>query len=103
MPAVVVAVVATVNVLVTAAVPVTLADVGENEHVGVLTAPVGEAVTAQLNATLPVKPLLGVTVSVDVPLAPGDAIAIAGALSVKLAAPWGPVPLVIVIVAEEGW
>lgn len=103
MPVVVVAVVATVSVLVTDAVPVTLADVGENEHVGVLTAPVGEEVTAQLNATLPVKPLLGATVAVDVPLAPCEAMAIAGALSVKLAAPWETVPLVMVIVAEEGW
>ena len=87
MPAVVVAVVATVSVLVTDDVPVMLADAGANEHVGVLTAPVGEEVAAQLRATLPVKPLLGATVTIDVPLAPCEAMAIAGALSVKLAAP----------------
>ena len=59
------AVVATVNVDVTAAVLVTFADAGASEQVGKLTAPVGP-VTAQVNATLPVNPPLGVVVIVEV-------------------------------------
>ena len=43
----------------------------------------GPPVTAQLRATLPVKPPLGLIVMVDVPLGPGDAMVTAVLLSVK--------------------
>ena len=72
MPAVVVAVEATVSVDVTAAVPVMLTGDGILQVTG-LVAPVGADVTVQLTATLPVNPLVGVTEMVEVfPLvAPG--------------------------------
>jgi hypothetical protein len=63
------------------------------EHVGISTAPVGLPVTAQVKATEPTKPLLGVTVTVAVPLAPGMTIPTAGPLSVKLGAGPGPGPV----------
>src|ERR1700677_3917619 len=82
-----------VSVAVTGAVPEI--DAGAvTEHVGISTAPVGLPVTAQVKATEPTKPLLGVTVTVAVPLAPGMTMPTAGPLSVKLGA--GPVGAVTV-------
>ena len=43
-------------------------------HVGGSIAPVGLEVRAQVSVTVPVKPPLGVTVMVDVALAPAEAI-----------------------------
>src|ERR1700679_3493743 len=54
------------------------------EQVGTSAAPTGIPVTAQVRATVPVKPLLGVIVTVEVPLAPGAAMVIAVLLSAKL-------------------
>ena len=70
----------TVRVALTALAPV-IAGGAETEHVGASTPPAGVLVTAQLKATLPVKPPLGVIVTVDVGLGPGDAIVIAVPLS----------------------
>jgi hypothetical protein len=92
------AVVLTVSVAVTAAGPVIAGGV-VTEHVGVSAPPVGPPVTAQLRATLPVKPPLGLIVMVDVPFGlsaamvipvlpsvkPGGAVGtLAGTLTVKL-------------------
>lgn len=79
---VVCAVVVTVNVDVTADAVVMLTEVGDSEQLGSSVAPVGAAVIAQVTATLPVNPPVGVTVTVDVPVAPWDAMVIAGALIV---------------------
>jgi hypothetical protein len=75
-------VVVTVNVDVTADAVVMLTEVGDSEQLGSSVAPVGAAVIAQVTATLPVNPPVGVTVTVDVPVAPWDAMVIAGALIV---------------------
>jgi hypothetical protein len=77
------AVVLMVSFAVTAAVPEVAAG-ALIEQVGASTEPDGPAVTAQVSATLPVKPPLGVTVMVEVPLAPGDAMLIGVPLSVKV-------------------
>jgi hypothetical protein len=73
-PAVVVVLVVTVIVELTAVVPVTLTLPGASEQPGVPVAPEGLDVTAQVSGMLPVKPLLGVAVIVDVPESPGAAI-----------------------------
>lgn len=67
-PAVVVASVVNVNVAVVA--PEVIAAGCVTEHAGAPAAPAGAEVIAQLSATAPVKPLLGVTVMVDVAVAP---------------------------------
>ena len=72
----------TVSVAVTDAVPV-VAGGAVTEHVGASVAPMGPPETAQLRATLPVKPPVGVIVIVDVPLGPGDVMVTAVLLSVK--------------------
>jgi hypothetical protein len=62
-----------VSVAVTGWVP-EMATGWETEQVGALTEPDGAEVTAQVSATLPVHPPPGVTVMVEVPVAPGDAM-----------------------------
>jgi len=77
------AVVFTVSVEVTAPVP----DIAAGcvaEQVGMSIAPAGLAVTAHVSATVPVNPPLGVTVIVEVPLAPGDDTLTAVPLRAKL-------------------
>jgi hypothetical protein len=81
---VVVAPVLTVIVELTADVPVTLTLPGASEQPGVPVAPEGLDVTAQVSGMLPVKPLLGVAVIVDVPKSPGAAIDTPVPASVKL-------------------
>src|SRR5260370_37343175 len=54
------------------------------KHAGMSTAPDGLSVTAQLNATVPENPPVGVTVMVEMPFAPGDAMLTAVLLTVKL-------------------
>jgi hypothetical protein len=63
------------------------------EQVGASTAPDGPAVTAQVSATLPVNPPLGVNVMVEVPLLLGDKMLTGGPLSVKVEANVVPVTL----------
>lgn len=80
------AVVLTVRVEETAAVvpAAMLAVVGESEHVGKSVAPDGLVVSAQVRATSPVKPPVGVIVIVDVPDPPCVPTVIAvGEFSVK--------------------
>jgi hypothetical protein len=80
-----IAVVLTVSVAVTGAVPVSDSEAGI-EQVGASAAPAGPPLTAQLSATLPVKPPLGDSIIVAVPLVPAVAIVIAELLlKVKLA------------------
>ena len=76
------AVVLMVSVAVTAAGPV-IAGGTVTEHVGASAPPVGPPVTAQLRATLPVKPPLGLIVMVEVAFGPGAAMVIPVLLSVK--------------------
>jgi hypothetical protein len=78
------AVVLTVSVAVTAAVPV-MAGGAATEQVGRSTAVVGP-VTVQESATEPVKPLLGLIVIIEVPLAPGVAMLTVVLVSAKLGA-----------------
>jgi hypothetical protein len=66
---VVVAEVVAVSVEVCAVVVLKVSEVDERLHVAALEAPVG-AVTEQLNETVPVNVLAGVTVMVEVPVAP---------------------------------
>ena len=77
------AVVLTVSVAVTGAVPEIAAGAG-TEQDGISTAPAGLPVTAQVRATLPVNPPVGVIVTVDVPLFPGDEIPMELPARVKL-------------------
>jgi hypothetical protein len=77
-----VAVVLIVSVAVTAASPV-IGGGTVTEHVGASAPPVGPPATAQLRATLPVKPPLGLIVTVEVPFGPGAAMVIPALLSVK--------------------
>jgi hypothetical protein len=80
-----IAVVLTVSVAVTGAVPVIASEAGI-EQVGASAAPAGPPLTAQLSATFPAKPPLGDSIIVAVPLAPAVAIVIAELLlKVKLA------------------
>ena len=74
-----------VSVAVTGAVP-EIAVGADTEQVGASTTPAGLPVTAQVRATVPVKPPLGVSVIVEVPVAPGDAMLTEVLLSVKLGA-----------------
>jgi hypothetical protein len=76
------AVVLTVSVAVTAAVP-TIAGGVVTEHVGASAPPAGPPVMAQLRVTLPVKLPLGVIVIVDVPFVSGDSMVTAVLFSVK--------------------
>src|SRR5580700_11159281 len=78
------AVVLTVSVAVTAAVPV-MAGGAATEQVGGSIAAAGP-VTAQESATEPVKPPLGMIVIVEVPLAPGVAMLTVELVSAKLGA-----------------
>jgi hypothetical protein len=78
------AVVLTVSVAVTAAVPV-IAGGAATEQVGRSTAVAGP-VTVQESATEPVKPLLGLIVIIEVPLAPGVAMLTVVLVSAKLGA-----------------
>lgn len=83
------AVVETVNVAVTAELPVTLTGFVEPKlNVGSSCAPEGAAVIAAESETLPVNPLLGVSVIVDVlpVVAPGDTVTAVPAI-VKPGAP----------------
>ena len=73
MPGVVVADELTVSVAVTAALPV-IAGGAETVQVGAPAAVAGEVVTAQLRATAPVKPPLGVTVMAEVAEAPATSV-----------------------------
>jgi hypothetical protein len=82
------AVVLMVSDAVTAAAP-EIAAGAAGKHVGVSTAPDGLSVTAQLNATVPENPPVGVTVMVEMPFAPGDAMLTAVLLSVQLGAAVG--------------
>lgn len=78
------AVVLTVSVAVTAVVPVIAAG-WVTEQTGGSTEPAGP-VTVHERATLPVKPPLGVTVIVEVPVAPGEAIVTVVLVRVKFGA-----------------
>ena len=69
-PAVVVAVVVAVRVVVPAVEPEIDTEVGDRLHVAGLTSLAMLVVTAQLIVTVPVHELAGVTVMVDVPVAP---------------------------------
>ena len=82
-PAVVPARVVTVSVEFSAVVPLMFTEVGVSKQVGRSAAPVGP-VTAQLNATLPANPFVGVTVSVEVGAPPAVAPSFARPVSVKL-------------------
>ena len=84
MRAVVAAVVFMVIDVVTGCVPEIVAACAA-EHVGESVAPDGPEVIAQLRATLPVKPPLGVIVTVDVPVIPGDVMVTAVPLKVNAA------------------
>jgi hypothetical protein len=64
------------------------------EQVGGSIAPVGLAVTAQARVTLPVNPPPGVTVMVEVPLAPGDAMLTAVPVNLKLGVGGGPLMVI---------
>jgi hypothetical protein len=81
-PGVVAACVFTVSVAVAGEVPV-MASCDATEQVGASTAPEGP-VTAHESVTVPVKPSLGVTVIVEVPLAPGEAMLTGVLVSAKL-------------------
>jgi hypothetical protein len=88
----------------TVAVPVVTVELRETaepaEHVGRLVAPAGEEVKAQVNVTVPVYPLLPLTVTVDVAGAPA---AIAGELvadSVKVGGLTAVTTTVVLPVAE---
>jgi hypothetical protein len=68
---------------VAAPVPTRLTEAAEQVGSLAVAAPAGAVVTAHVNATAPVKPLVGVAVMVDVPEAPGDAIVTAVPARVK--------------------
>jgi hypothetical protein len=87
----------TVNVAVTGCVPEIVTGC-VTEQVGTLAAPEGLDVIAHDNATPPVKPPLGVTVTVDVPLIPGDVMLTAVPLSEKSAAGAEPVTVTLTLV-----
>src|SRR5215469_3601478 len=72
-----------VSFAVTAVAPV-ITGGAVTEQVGASAAPMGLPVTAQLRATLPVKPPVGLIVMVELPEAPDDAMVTAVLLSVKL-------------------
>jgi hypothetical protein len=99
-PAAVVEVEVTVNVAVAADVPTIVTGV-VTVQVGTLAPLAG--VTTQPRATAPVNPPAGVTVMVDVPVAPPDASVI-GPLSLSAIEPVGTVvpPFCVVAIATEG-
>jgi hypothetical protein len=68
------------------------------EQVGGSTEPDGLAVTAHVSATLPVKPPLGVTVMVEVPLVPADAMLTGVPLSVTVVATIGAATVIATLV-----
>ena len=84
------------SVAVTGVVP-EIAGGAVTEHVGASVPPVGPLETAQLSATPPVKPPLGVIVMVEVPLGPGDAMVTAVLLSVKLGGATGTKTVKVVV------
>ena len=63
-------------------------------HVGMYCPPLGLEVTAQVSATVPVYPPIGVTVMLDVAEAPGASLVMAIALSEKLGG-GGATPLTV--------
>jgi hypothetical protein len=70
-----------------AVVPLIVTEVGFRLHVGRLAAPAGELVTAQVRVTAPVNEFAGVTVMVEVPLAPGLTVMTPLLVKVKLLLP----------------
>jgi hypothetical protein len=88
-PAVVAACVLTVRVAATADVPMIVVCAG-TVQVGGSTAPVGPVI-AHESATFPVKPPLGVTLMVEVPVVPGDLMLTAVPLNAKAGVPGRPV------------
>jgi hypothetical protein len=95
-------VVLTVSVAVTAAVP-EIAAGAVTEQVGISTAPAGLPVTAQVRATVPVKPPLGVIVTVDVPVFPGDEIPTELPSRVKLGGGGGAVAITVKGIETTSW
>jgi hypothetical protein len=82
--------VAAVSVEVCAVELLKVSEVGERLHVVGLVAPEGAVVIAQESATVPVNEFVGVTVMVDVPLAPWATVMLVGLLErVKLVLPLG--------------
>jgi hypothetical protein len=80
------AVVLMVRVAVAALVPVMLAEAAEQVGLSAVSAPLGPEVTEQVRATVPVKAFAGVTVMVEVPVAPCEAIVTLVPARVKLGA-----------------
>jgi hypothetical protein len=78
-----------VSIAVTAAVPVIAAG-WVTEQTGGSTEPAGP-VTVHERATLPIKPPLGVTVIVEVPVAPGEAMVMVVLVKVKFGGRGGAV------------
>jgi hypothetical protein len=83
-PAVVEEVVVALNAEVWAVVLLMVTEAGERLQVVGLVAPVGELVTEHVSATVPVNELAGVTVIVDVPVAPGITVMLPPLERVKL-------------------
>ena len=76
-------------------------EAGANEHTGVSTAPAGPD-TVALKATLPAKPPLPDTVTVDDADCPGDTLADVGfALTLKVPPPPPPPPATVTVVGVE--
>ncbi len=96
MPVVVVAVLVMVSVEVVAAAPVIDADAGDSAQVGTLVAPDGP-VTEHVSATLPVKPFVGVAVTVEVPELPAVKVTGVAADNVKPPTVNGTVPVCVML------
>jgi hypothetical protein len=79
-------VVLTVKIVVAAVVPVMFAEAAEQVGLSAVSAPLGAEVTEQVKLTVPVKAFAGVTVRVDVPVAPCEAIVTLVPARVKLGA-----------------
>ena len=92
------AVVSMVSAVTAGRTPLTCAEAAA--QVGPLVEP-GGLVMEHVSATVPVKPSLGATVTVEEPLIPGDESEIGVALRAKLCTP-GPMPLVTESVVEDG-
>ena len=88
-----------VRVAVAALAPVMLAEAAEQVGLSAVSAPLGAAVTEQVRSTVPVKAFAGVTVMVEVPLAPCDAIVTLVPANVKLGAATGVTVTAITVVA----
>ena len=84
----------TVSVAVAGVVP-EIAAGAVTEQAGISAAPTGLPVTAQVRATVPVKPPVGVIVTVDVPVVPGDEIPMAVPARVKPGAGAGADPTIV--------